>query len=98
MPLDWKRTEFGDEAILGNFDDDDGVRFSLQHLPTCHIRGPWRLLIEVEDRKRVWPSFDLADSPMRWYHSFSRAQAEAEAIAEKMIEYHNRRSSDADSP
>jgi hypothetical protein len=93
MKLEWKETSDGPEAILGDFHDDDGVRFSLLHMPTCYRRGPWRLLVEVEDRTRTWGCFDEQDQPMRWYHSELRAMEEAQAIADVLVEDHAKKTS-----
>lgn len=89
MKLDWKDTEFGPEAILGDFAGGDGVRFSLMLMPTCYRRGPYRLLVQVADRDRTWGCFDEADAPMRWYHSLLRANEEAQAIADVLTEDHD---------
>ncbi len=91
MKLDWKDTPHGSEAILGNFDDDDGARFSIMHLATCYRRGPWRLLIEIEDRNRTWGCFDEQDQPMRYYHSLERLKDEAQAIADVLVADHDRK-------
>lgn len=89
MKLDWKDTPYGPEATLGCFDGGDGVRFSLLNMPTCYRRGPWRLLIEVDDRERTWGCFDEQDQPMRWYHSIERAKEEAQAIADVLAADHD---------
>lgn len=86
MTLNWKTTAYGEEAELGNFEDVDGVRFSLLHLPTCYRRGPWRLLIEIDDYHGAWGCFDDQDQPMRYYHSLERAKAEAQAIAGVLLD------------
>lgn len=90
MKLEWKDTQYGPESHLGDFDGGDGVRFSVMHMPTCYRRGPWRLLIEVEDRERTWGCFDSQDEPMRWYHSFDRLKEEAQAIADVLVADHER--------
>jgi len=87
-PLDWKPSPHGDEVILGDFGDENGVRMSLLFMPTCYRRGPWRLLIEIEDRLRVWGCFDSQDQPVRYYHSLERAKAEAQAIADVLLKDH----------
>lgn len=89
MKLDWKETGHGQEAQLGNFDKESGVRFSLLHMPTCYRRGPWRLLVEIEDYEHTWGCFDDQDQPMRWYHSEERAKAEAQAIADVLVADHD---------
>ncbi len=91
MKLEWKDTEHGPEAILGDFYKDDGVRFSIEHLPTCYRRGPWKLLVEVEDPMHTWGCFDEQDQPMRWYHSVIRATEEAQAIADVLHDDHERK-------
>ncbi len=71
------------EAHLRDFAGGDGVRFSIEHVPSCHRRGPWKLLVEVcsgENHAR-WGCFDEQDQPQRWYHDEERAMLEAEAIA-----------------
>lgn len=88
MKLEWRDTQWGPEALLGDFAGDDGVRFSLMHMPTCHRRGPWRLLVEVADARREWGCFDEQDQPMRWYHSEQRAREEAQAIADVLVADH----------
>lgn len=92
MKLEWHDTPYGPEATLGDFAGDDGVRFSIMHLPTCYRRGPWRLLVEVEDRNRTWGCFDDQDQPMRWYHSLGRLKEEAQAIADVLVTDHDRKS------
>lgn len=91
--LEWTEKEFGIEATLGDFggNGSGGVRFSLVHYPTCYRRGPWRLLVEVEDRTHEWGCFDEQDQPQRWYHSKTRALEEAEAIAEVLVQDHERK-------
>lgn len=91
MTLDWRTQQYGPEARLGDFDGHDGVRFSITHMPSCYRRGPWRLLIEIEDRSRTWGCFDDQDQPMRWYHSEERAKEEAQAIANVLIEDHEKK-------
>ena len=97
--LTWKIERLDDhpaewyEAILGDFKGDDGVRFSIQDMPTNNIRGRHRLLIEVSDHTHRWPAFDLNDQPMRYYHEIAAAKSEAEAIAAAMSEVRNRRES-----
>jgi hypothetical protein len=89
MKLNWVTTPFScRDAVLGDFDGGDGVRFNLVHYPTCYRRGPWRLLIEVEDRNRTWGCFDDQDMPVRYYHSEQRALEEAQAIADVLISDH----------
>lgn len=85
VKLEWTNEVFGPEAILGKFEEDDGVRFSLMHMPTCYRRGPWRLLIEVSDRYVTWGCFDDQDQPMRFFHSPDRAKEEAQAIADVLV-------------
>lgn len=85
--LEWKPlAEFSgcEEAILGDFEGSDGVRFSISHYPTCYRRGPWRLLVEVCGgiNHELWGCFDEQDQPMRWYHSHDVAYSEAQAIAD----------------
>jgi len=91
MKLEWKQFPGYQDAVLGNFDDCDGVRFNLIHMPTCYRRGPWRLIIEIEDRNRVWGCFDEQDQPMRWYHSEEVAKGEAQAIADVLISDHEQK-------
>jgi len=92
VKLNWVESPIlGLDAILGDFDGGDGVRFSLVHYPTCYRRGPWKLLIEVEDRNHTWGCFDDQDQPMRWYHSKQRALEEAQAIADVLVADHARK-------
>lgn len=71
-----------DEATIGNF-PDDGVRFSITLHPTCHRRGPIKLLVEVGQGSGLlkWGCFDDQDHPTRYYHHPSSALDEAQAIA-----------------
>lgn len=88
MKLEWIDTEFGPEAILGDFAGGDGVRFSAMHMPTCYRRGPWRLLVEIEDCNHTWGCFDEQDQPMRWYHGMGALISEAQAIADALFRDH----------
>lgn len=87
LPLSWVKLKYSSEATIGNFEGEDGVRFSLEHYPTCYRRGPWKLLIEVNERKapHKWGCFDEQDQPVRFYHSEERAKQEAEAIAKVLL-------------
>lgn len=87
-PLAWtqdvaKYGPYYQEAVLTNPDATVGVRFSIEYMPTCYRRGPYKLLIEIIDGKYhyAWGCFDLADQPMRYYHSERHAMAEAQLIA-----------------
>lgn len=82
--LAWREQSWGCGAVLGDFDSGDGVRFTLQNMPTCYRRGPWCLQIEVAGgpKHHLWGCFDEADQPTRYYHGRQCAIAEAEAIAE----------------
>jgi len=91
MKLVWKDTKWGPEASLGNFAEGDGVRFSIMHMPTNYRRGPWRLLVEVEDLKDAWGCFDDQDQPMRYFHSLERLKEEAQAIADVLVADHERK-------
>lgn len=55
-------------------EQDSGIYCTVNFLPTCNIRGPWRLVMEV-------PGWDEMDQPMRYYHSFDTAVLEASNIA-----------------
>lgn len=79
------------EAVLGNFEADDGVRFTIVCEPTNWLRGEWKLLVEVEDYNHTWPRFDDMDQPVRYYHSIVRAFEEAQAIADQMNQYHEKK-------
>lgn len=68
------------EVTLGP--PSDMARFTLEHYPTCHRRGPWKLSIDAGPR---WGCFDEQDQPVRWYHLRKSALAEAEAIAEALL-------------
>lgn len=84
MKLDWKKDKWHEDAVIGDFEGGDGVRFSLSHQPGCYRRGPWRLLVEVAygPGHLLWGCFDEQDQPQRYYHSRENALSEAEAIAE----------------
>lgn len=93
--LNWKEKEIDGrgtyhEAIIGNFEKKDGVRFSLQVLPTCHIRGTFMLLVEVADTEYKWPGFDEMDQPLRYYHDLQHALGEAELIAQALMKVRNK--------
>lgn len=88
--LKWEKGDAGQaytEAIIGDFEDGDGVLFTLEHYPTCHRRGPWRLLIVIAPGEKhiLWGCFDERDQPTRWYHSEETARSEAEAIAKVLL-------------
>jgi len=86
--LDWKViTAHGSvyqDAMLGDFEGGDGVRFHLRQQPTCYRRGQWLMLIEVAPgpMHEAWGCFDKADQPMRYYHDVDNAKAEARLIAD----------------
>ena len=73
------------EATLGNFLEGSGVRFSIEHWPTCNRRGPYTLLIEVEDHQKIWGCFDDQDQPRRYFHQLENLKSEANAIAEAIL-------------
>lgn len=75
------------EATIGDFERGDGVRFTLDHRPTCYRRGPWHLLIEVASgpHHHAWGCFDEQDQPSRWYHDQHAAQEEARRIAAVLV-------------
>ena len=81
LELHWEPVDNHFEAQLGA--PEDGVSFCLTRHPTCHRRGPWRLLVEVcgGANHYLWGCFDEADQPMRWYHAKEAALSEADAIA-----------------
>ena len=83
MILRWIQKDNWREANLLNPDDTIGVRFSLMKYPSCHRRGPWRLLIEVASGNfhHCCGCFDEQDQPMRLYHNESCALQEAESLA-----------------
>lgn len=85
--LRWRRHGAYEEALLGDFEGGDGVRFSLEHRPTCYRRGSWRLLVEVAPgpHHNDWGCFDAADQPERNYHSESCARREAQSIADVLL-------------
>ena len=88
MNLQWQKTTLGyEEAILGDFAGGDGVRFILEHLPTCYRCGPHKLLIEVAEGSdhEKWGCFDMADQPMRYYHLKENAKSEAQEIADVLM-------------
>ncbi len=65
----------------------DGVRFTASHHPTCHRRGPWRLLIDVAGgpHHNDWGCFDEADQPLRYFHDVGNLLGEAETIADVLL-------------
>ncbi len=65
-----------------------GVTFSLQNLPTCYRRGPWKLHVVVEagPMHESWGCLDYQDVPTRWYHSKDNAMDEAERIARVLLD------------
>jgi hypothetical protein len=83
MKLEWMKVDGYEEALLGDFEAGDGVRFSLVHRPSCYRRGPWRLLIEVAagPKHLLWGCFDGQDQPERWYHRRENALSEAQELA-----------------
>lgn len=85
--LVWMRMSNHSEAIVGDFAGGDGVRFTLEHRPTCYRRGPWRLLVEVAQgpNHEKWGCFDEQDQPMRNYHAREAAESEAQAIADVLV-------------
>ena len=70
-----------------NPDHTCGVRFSIEWMPTCYRRGPYKLLIEVMDTNYhfAWGCFDIQDQPMRYYHSLNNLKAEAQLIADVLV-------------
>ena len=91
MQLEWKaRMTAGqayEEATVGDWTKQDGVRFTLVKYPTCYRRGPWKLLVEVASgpAHHLWGCFDLQDQPERWYHLEESARREAQAIADVLV-------------
>lgn len=87
--LHWQNTEYEGhlEAIVGDFEGGNGVRFSLDHRPTCYRRGPYNLLVEVAHGPDhiKWGCFDDADQPQRYYHRKENALSEAQAIADVLV-------------
>jgi hypothetical protein len=86
--LKWEKKQYHEEAYIGrSFDDGDGVRFSIQHYPTCYRRGPWKLMVEVASGPDhlKWGCFDDQDQPVRYYHHEASARTEAEAIAAVLL-------------
>jgi hypothetical protein len=74
------------EALIGNW-PNDGVRFGISYQPTCHRRGPYKLLIEVcgGPNHHKWGCFDEADQPVRYFHKLSNAIDEACQIAKVLL-------------
>lgn len=91
--LTWMDKRSHQEAILGDFDGGDGVRFTLERYPTCYRRGIWRLFIEVAPGRGhlKWGCFDGEDQPLRWYHVEPNAKAEAQALADVLYKDRTRR-------
>lgn len=79
--LTWVPVDGGEEAQLGT--PKDGVLFTYTFHPTCHRRGPHRLLVEVcgGPAHHLWGCFDEADQPLRNYHRPDNLKSEAEEIA-----------------
>jgi hypothetical protein len=94
MTLEWRKAPYCPEATIGDFDGGDGVRFSLEHRPTCYRRGPWRLLVEVAHgpNHTKWGCFDEADQPERYYHNEDCAKREAQSIADVLAADRSKRS------
>jgi len=95
MILEWYDTSFGKEAIMGDFNGDDGVRFSIEVLQTCYRRGRHKLLVEVADKFKTWGCFDEQDQPMRYYHTLACLQIEAQAIADVLWRDHEEKTKKA---
>lgn len=70
------------EAFIGDFSNNDGVRFSLVIQPTSNIRGIFKLLVEVADTNFKWETFYDAT---RYYHDLQHALGEAELIAQVLV-------------
>lgn len=68
---------------IGNFEAGDGVRFGVEHLPTCYRRGPLKLIIEIAmgPQHHAWGCFDHDDQPMRYYHTEKALALEVAALA-----------------
>jgi len=81
--LVWRAVDRYQEAILGDFEGGDGVRFTLECYATCYRRGRWKLLVEIAHgvAHQLWGCFDDQDMPLRWYHVEANAKDEAQAIA-----------------
>lgn len=89
MKLDWKGERFSQDASLGFFDREDGVRFNLMFLATNYRRGQWRLLVEIASHDYKWGCFDDQDQPMRYYFSEEVAKSEAQIIADILVADHD---------
>lgn len=79
----WKSETYSyRSALLGTH--SDGVRFTIEHMPTCYRRGPYRLHIEVllGEHHHQWGCFDAQDQPTRHYHKLEVALSEAQDIAD----------------
>lgn len=81
--LRWEKKGTWWSAELGDPGDGDGVRFSLEHRPSCYRRGPFLLKVEVASGPghELWGCFDEQDQPVRNFHDAGRALDEADAIA-----------------
>lgn len=86
--LRWVQTStdsYVEVAELGLPNQGNGVLFSLDNLPANVIRGPYRLIVDV--RGIIWPIFDVADQPLRYYHTIDSAKNEANFIAVALRKY-----------
>lgn len=86
--LSWGAHGSHSEAWIGS--RDDGVRFTIEHRPTCRRRGEWRLLVEVIGGSHRWGCFDEQDQPTRYYFSEAVARLEADRIAAALFKEHDR--------
>ncbi len=91
MPLLWEDKPYGADAVMGGHKNRDGVRFTIEYVPTCYRRGQYKLLIEICGPLEEWGCFDDQDQPMRYFHSVERLKGEADDIALVLAKDHERK-------
>jgi hypothetical protein len=81
-----KKSDTYAEATIGKL--NDGVTFSISHMPTCYRRGPYRLLIEIHVgvAHNAWGCFDDQDQPMRYFHQLNNLESEAAEITRVLVQ------------
>lgn len=90
MKLEWSEKKTGAgavywEAFVHDYEKKDGVRFWLQDFPAFHLRGRYKLLVDVAAGQNYDRWGDLGVCA-RFYHSVDNAKSEAQAIASALWE------------